>query len=229
MENKDDKAKYELVKKELLEKLKKQINELSQKVHNKLFPVNFDSLAKPEEREKFEQHARSIGIDHHRISKHLTDLNSDIILKAALLKEEKCIIRFYAVSGYDMASRDNGSASDTYLALECNNKKYNERDNYQLDEANPTFFKSYDFEGTFPGSTPMHIEVWDYDMIFGDELVGDTYIDLEDRYFTLDCVAMKDKPIEYRQLYHPSSNMSQGVVKCWVEINPVNVEPEFQP
>ena len=54
MENKADKAKYDLLKKDLLDKLKKQINELSQKVHNKLFPVNFDSLAKPEEREKFE-------------------------------------------------------------------------------------------------------------------------------------------------------------------------------
>jgi hypothetical protein len=65
-------------------------------------------------------------------------------------------------------------------------------------------------------------------MIFGDELVGTTYIDLEDRYFTLDWMAMKDKPIEYRSLYHPSSNMGQGVIKCWLEINPVNVDPEDQ-
>jgi hypothetical protein len=107
-----------------------------------------------------------------------------------------------------MASRDNGSPSDTFLKLECNNVKVNERDIYQLDEPNPDFYKMYDFEGTFPGSSPLKIEVWDYDMIFGDEIIGTTYIDLEDRYFSLDWVAIKDKPIEYRQLYHPSSNMS---------------------
>jgi len=56
-------------------------------------------------------------------------------------------------------------------------------------------------------------------MIFGDELIGTSYVDLEDRYFSLDWVAIKDKPVEYRQLYHPSSKMSQGVVKCWLEIN----------
>ena len=85
-----------------------------------------------------------------------------------------------------MASRDNGSASDTYLVVKCNNKEYNERDNYQLDEPNPDFFKVYDFEGTFPGSSPLQIEVWDYDMIFGDELVGTSSIDVEDRFFSVE-------------------------------------------
>ena len=72
----------------------------------------------------------------------------------------------------------------------------------------------------------MKIEVWDFDMIFGDDLVGTTIIDLEDRYFTLDWMGLSEKPIEYRQMYHPSSNMSQGVVKLWVEINPVNAGPD---
>lgn len=190
------------------------------------FLMDVQKLSNAEERSKFELHCRKLSIDHLNISKALTNLNSDEILKAALLKEEKCIVRFYAVEGYNMASRDNGSASDTYLALECNGVKFNERDNYQLDEPNPKFFKKYDFEAYFPGSSPLTIEVWDYDAIFGDELVGSSVLDLEDRYFTLDWVALKAKPVETRALYHPSSKMPQGYVKCWVEINKVlNVDP----
>jgi len=94
------------------------------------FAQDFDLLSSATEREKFELYARKLGIDHLSISKHLTNLNSDVILKAALLKEENCIIRFYAVSGFDMASRDNGSPSDTFLVLECNGQKVNERDIY---------------------------------------------------------------------------------------------------
>jgi hypothetical protein len=30
-------------------------------------------------------------------------------------------------------------------------------------------------------------------------------------------------PIEYRQIYHPSSNVSQGVLKMWIEINNANI------
>lgn len=55
-------------------------------------------------------------------------------------------------------------------------------------------------------------------MIFGDDLLGTTNIDLEDRYFTQDWMSLEEKPIEYRQLYHPSTNMSQGTVKVWTEI-----------
>lgn len=65
-----------------------------------------------------------------KISKAVSNLESDVILKQLLLREEKCIVRFYAVDGFNMASRDSGSASDTYLKLECNGVTVSERDNY---------------------------------------------------------------------------------------------------
>jgi hypothetical protein len=34
-----------------------------------------------------------------------------------------------------------------------------------------------------------------------------------------------EKPIEYRQIYHPSSAIDQGTLKLWVEINPVSAPP----
>ena len=36
-------------------------------------------------------------------------------------------MRFYAISAFNLSSRDNGSASHPYLILKCNNKVYNER------------------------------------------------------------------------------------------------------
>ena len=60
-------------------------------------------------------------------------------------------------------------------------------------------------------------------MLFGDDLIGETVIDLEDRYFSSDWNAMPTKPIEYRKLYHPSSNKDQGCIKLWVEIIPTTL------
>jgi Ca2+-dependent lipid-binding protein len=74
----------------------------------------------------------------------------------------------------------------------------------------------------------MTIQMWDYDMLFGDDLIGETQIDLEDRYFSPDYNAFPTKPIEYRQIYHPSSAVSQGTVLLWPEIYPTTAPIDVQ-
>lgn len=117
------------------------------------------------------------------IVKTLAELESENILEKMLMVKNKCIVRAYMISGYDFASRDIGGFSDPFLKLKLGEKEFSEADNYQLDEPNPVFYKHYDFETTFPGCPPLKIEAWDYDLLFGDELIGTTLVDLEDRYF----------------------------------------------
>lgn len=62
----------------------------------------------------------------------------------------------------------------------------------------------------------------DYDAVFGDEVIGETILDVEDRFFNLEWQNLDEKPIEAREIYHPSSTMSQGVVKMWMEIIPAD-------
>ena len=63
------------------------------------------------------------------------------------------------------------------------------------------------------------MQFWDYDTLFGDDLIGETIIDLEDRYFNSDFRSFLNKPIEHRRLSHYSTEMSQGTVVMWAEIN----------
>ena len=98
-----------------------------------------------------------------------------------------------------------------------------------MDNPNPEFYKYYDFEAKFPGCPPLVIEAIDYDEIFGDDLIGTTTVDLEDRFFSVDWQSVKEKPVEYRQIYHPSNSISQGVLKMWVEINPTKVDVLLKP
>lgn len=102
------------------------------------------------------------------------------------------------ISGFDFASRDIGSASDPYLILSIGDKTFDNRDKYILDEPNPDFYAHYDFEQYFPGCPQLVIHAMDYDDLFGDDLIGTTCVDLEDRYFLPEWRAINDKPIEYR-------------------------------
>ena len=66
----------------------------------------------------------------------------------------------------------------------------------------------------------MSVELWDYDALTSDDLIGITEIDVEDRWFSKKWRSLKHVPIETRKLYKSSSNLSQGIVKLWVEIFP---------
>jgi len=213
----------------LIHDLKVRLNGLSLKKTGKPIELNLEKMDTMEGRQKFELSVEPLGISHLQITKHLANLESDETLRRLLLAQTKCIVRLYMISAYDLASRDNGGFSDPYLKITLGNKVYNTRDTYQLDEPNPEWHEYYDFEATFPGCPPLVIEVVDYDDLFGDDSIGVTSVDLEDRFFSPEWQSIKNKPIEYRQLYHPSSSISQGVVKCWVEIHPTNLPDDQQP
>jgi Ca2+-dependent lipid-binding protein len=131
------------------------------------------------------------------------------------------------IEGYNLASRDIGSDSDPYLVMQLGDQVFNEREHYLLDNPNPAFHKHFDFVATFPGCPQLIVHAMDYDDLFGDDLIGTTIVDLEDRYFLPEWRAINEMPIEYRSIYHPSSNVSQGVLKMWIEINNANI-PEDQ-
>lgn len=78
----------------------------------------------------------------------------------------------------------------------------------------------FEITSRFPGCGHLKIQLWDRDTMFGDDFIGETVVDLEDRFFSPEWQSIKNKPVEHRQLYHKSTKVSQGVVKCWIEILP---------
>ena len=100
------------------------------------------------------------------------------------MAKTKCMVRVYVIEGFDFAQRDIGSASDPYMVVSCGKKVFSDRDNYKLDEPNPKIHKYWDFDVEFPGAPPLLLQAYDYDDLFGDDLIGETYIDLDDRFFS---------------------------------------------
>lgn len=49
---------------------------------------------------------------------------------------------------------------------------------------------------SFPGASPIEIEMYDFDDLFGDDLIGKTVIDLDDRQFCPEWSSIEYKPIE---------------------------------
>lgn len=214
-----EKEQYLQEKEELFRQMQEALHKLAESrgIHD--FSLDLDMLETIEGREELEDQMEPLGIRHLRVTKILADIQSDVILQKLLLRQSMCVVRVYMISAYDLASRDIGGFSDPYVKISCGEEVFSERDNYILDEPNPYFGKHYDFPVVFPGCPPIRVDIMDYDDLFGDDLIGTSWIDMEDRYFLAEWRALADKPVEARQIYHPSSGVSQGVFKCWVEIN----------
>ena len=59
-----------------------------------------------------------------------------------------------------------------------------------------------------PGPSELILEVWDYDTLFSDDLIGRTVIDIEDRYDSK-WLNLEHKPIEVHPFYYPDLNKAQ--------------------
>lgn len=148
----------------------------------------------------------------------------------------ECKIRMYVLEGMNFAKRDLLSESDPYLLIKCGKIEFNEQQNYQLDEPNPKFYKCFEFMQRFPGAPVISISAYDYDDFFGDDLIGETKIDLNDRFYNKDWTSIVEKPIESRSLYMSTSRVPQGNLRLWLEIIPmfskrmdeeiINIAPE---
>ena len=188
--------------------MQKALSSLAESRSMRDFKLNLDELETIEGREKIEDQLEPLGIRHLKITKILADIQSDEILQKLLLKSAECVVRVYMINAYDLASRDIGGFSDPYIKISCGDQVFDERENYVLDDPKPEFGKHFDFPVVFPGCPPIQVDMMDYDDLFGDDLIGTSWIDLEDRYFLAEWRALADKPVEFRQIYHPSSAVS---------------------
>lgn len=82
------------------------------------------------------------------------------------------------------------------------------------------------FETTIPGPSLLKLQVWDYDTLFSDDFIGETEIDIEDRFFSPKWNSLTHKPIELRSLFAPTSSVQQGQLRLWLDILPVNQSAE---
>ncbi|CAH1125161.1 unnamed protein product [Ceutorhynchus assimilis] len=94
------------------------------------------------------------------------------------------VLRIYCVRGINLRPKDLNGKSDPYIEIKLDDKLLNDRENYIPRDVNPTFGRCYEFNCSFPQTTSVTIRVKDYDMTSRDDLIGETKIDLENRFYT---------------------------------------------
>eukprot|EP01091_Cochliopodium_minus_P000588 TRINITY_DN10526_c0_g1_i1.p1 TRINITY_DN10526_c0_g1~~TRINITY_DN10526_c0_g1_i1.p1 ORF type:complete len:683 (-),score=269.35 TRINITY_DN10526_c0_g1_i1:77-2125(-) len=144
----------------------------------------------------------------------LTDVKS-------LAKEQNLILRVYVLEGEQLVANSKNGLCKPYLRLSCGKgEKLNIEDGENVSKKEtlrPKFYRSFEFNIVLPTNNKLTVSVWD-DKIGFDDMIGETVIDLENRFFSEEWKAMDKKPIESRTLWNPSSSNPQGKLTMWVDI-----------
>ncbi|KAJ3592748.1 hypothetical protein NHX12_007875 [Muraenolepis orangiensis] len=96
----------------------------------------------------------------------------------------KVLIRVYIISASNLHPADPDGKSDPYIVLRLGRKEIKDRDNYIPKQLNPVFGRSFEFQALFPQESVLSVLIYDYDLVGGDDLIGETRIDLENRFFS---------------------------------------------
>ncbi|KAK5917361.1 hypothetical protein CgunFtcFv8_012258 [Champsocephalus gunnari] len=77
----------------------------------------------------------------------------------------------------------NGKA-DPYIAIKLGKTEIKDKENYISKQLNPLFGKSFDVEATFPMDSTLTVSIYDWDLVGTDDLIGETKLDLENRFYS---------------------------------------------
>uniref|UniRef100_A0AAZ3S3V0 C2 domain-containing protein n=1 Tax=Oncorhynchus tshawytscha TaxID=74940 RepID=A0AAZ3S3V0_ONCTS len=94
------------------------------------------------------------------------------------------VVRVYIIRATDLHPADINGKADPYIAIKLGKSDIKDKENYLSKQLNPIFGKSFDMEATFPMDSTLTVSVYDWDLVGTDDLIGETKLDLENRYYS---------------------------------------------
>uniref|UniRef100_A0A4W4DYS2 C2 domain-containing protein n=1 Tax=Electrophorus electricus TaxID=8005 RepID=A0A4W4DYS2_ELEEL len=96
----------------------------------------------------------------------------------------KVLVRVYVVKATNLAPVDPNGKADPYVVVNVGQQQQSSKERYIPKQLNPVFGEVFELTVSFPLETELTLSVFDHDLIGSDDVIGETRVDLENRFYS---------------------------------------------
>ncbi|KAI1233270.1 hypothetical protein IHE44_0004437 [Lamprotornis superbus] len=96
----------------------------------------------------------------------------------------KVLVRVYIVKATNLSPADPNGKADPYVVVTVGQQQKDTKERYIPKQLNPVFGEVVELTVSFPMESELTVAIFDHDLVGSDDLIGETKIDLENRFYS---------------------------------------------
>ncbi|XP_008838974.1 fer-1-like protein 4 [Nannospalax galili] len=96
----------------------------------------------------------------------------------------KLLVRVYIVKATNLAPADPNGKADPYVVVNTGKEQQDTKERYIPKQLNPIFGEVLELSISLPAEPELTVAIFDHDLVGSDDLIGETHIDLENRFYS---------------------------------------------